>query len=187
MEKQKLNISCKCSEVTLDEFIDCLINGNYKRLLRDGEASDDELQAAWERLYNEYAELSGNTAHAYLFSLMKTTAALRAKLTAAQQFIQSGNVELLRQMGYPADIKKIIARVKLESIELQGKTKELEKLRQSNEKDGAKEADFTAWIVSVSKYMGYRIDRKEVTVSEFLTMNKLMTEELERMKKMKNR
>jgi hypothetical protein len=91
-------------------------------------------------------------------------------------------------MGYPADIKKIIARVKLESIELQGKTKELEKLRQSNEKDGAKEADFTAWIVSVSKYMGYRIDRKTVMVAEFLTMNKLMSNELEvRAKQMKKR
>jgi hypothetical protein len=172
-------VARRCGEVSLDAFIDCLVNGNLKRLVIEGEVSEEALQAAWSALYNEYAELSGNTAHAYLFSLMKTTAVLRAKLVLVQQFLQSGEVGLLQKLGYPGDVKKIVARAKYESIELQGKEKELEKARQSSEKDGAKESDFTVWIVSVSKYMGFRIDRHTVSVAEFLTMNKIMVNELE--------
>jgi hypothetical protein len=41
------------------------------------------------------------------------------------------------------------------------------------------EGDFTSWIIAVSKYMGYRIDRKTTTVAEFLSANKIMEHEIE--------
>jgi hypothetical protein len=158
--------------VTLDEFIDCLVNGNLRRLARSGNPTDEELQAAWEMLYSEYAERSGSTSHVYMFSLIKSISVLRAKLMAVQNTVQSGNVEALSKLGYTGDLKKIIARVKLESVELQGKEKELKKIQESASGEKASENDFTRWIISVSKFMGYRIDRHEVTVAEFLEMNR---------------
>jgi hypothetical protein len=91
-------------------------------------------------------------------------------------------IGLLKELGYPADIKKIIAKAKLESVELQGKKKELERIKNSD-KGGAKETDFTAWIISVSKYMGYRIDRHITPLLEFLMMDKQMMNEMEAKKK----
>jgi hypothetical protein len=187
MEKQKSNISCKCSEVTLDEFIDCIINKNLLRLLREGEATDEELQAAWEKLYGEYAKLSGNQSHAYLFSLMKAISILRAKFVMVKEFLtlENENAEILYRIGYTGDVNRIIARVKRETVELQGKEKELERIRNGNDGESVSEVNFTSWIVSVSKYMGYRIDRKITLLSEFLTMNKLMVEELKMKDKVK--
>jgi hypothetical protein len=187
MEKQTLSISCKCSEVTLDAFIDCLLNGNLRRLISlpapKGEGrqvedvSDEELQAAWEKLYGEYAALSGDKSHFHLFSLAKSVTLLQARLNVVQGVLKSrADIDLLKGIGYGGDVQKIIARAKADSVELQSKQKELEGLRSAG-KEGAKDADFTAWIVRVSKYMGYRIDRKLTLVSEFLTANKLMIEE----------
>jgi hypothetical protein len=50
-----------------------------------------------------------------------------------------------------------------------------------------KEYDFTAWIVQVSKYLGYHIDRKTVTLSEFLAASRIMDEEINiKLKKINN-
>ena len=40
--------------------------------------------------------------------------------------------------------------------------------------DSFTETNFVRWINAVSKFMGYRIDRKVVTVTEFLEMGKMM-------------
>jgi hypothetical protein len=176
-------IARRCSEVTLDEFIDCLVNDNLRRLVRSGAATDEQLRAAWEKLYDEYAKLSGNRSHIYSFLLMKTISVMRAKMVLVKEFLTSDNMDVLHRIGYTGDVNQIIARVKREAVELQGKEKELERIRKGNVGESINESDFTAWIVSVSKYIGYRIDRKTTLLLEFLTMNKLMIDELEMMKK----
>jgi hypothetical protein len=174
--------------VTLDEFIDCLVNDNLRRMARSGETPDEELQTAWEMLYSEYAERSGSTSHVYMFSLIKSISVLRAKLTAVQNTVQSGNIEALSKLGYTGDLKKIIARVKVESVELQGKEKELKKIQESaSGEKKASENDFTRWIISVSKFMGYRIDRHKVTIAEFLEMNREWEETIKAKNKQKQK
>ena len=182
MEKPTLNISCKCSEVTLDEFIDCLLNGNLRRLVRAGTATDDELQKAWEALYSEYLVLSGNKAYAYMFSLMKSVSVLRARLVIVQDFLPSGNTERLRKIGYTGDTNKIIARAKREAVDLASKEKELEKM-QDEQGGTAKESDYDDWIISVGKYLGYGIKRKEIVLSEFLSANRAMIREYDAKRK----
>lgn len=181
MEKEKLNISCKCSEVTLDEFIDCMLNGNLKRLDRTGAAAEAELQQAWERLYSEYTELSGNKAHSYYFALYKTVCSMRLKLHIAQLILndpENADISELKSLGYRGNINSIIARLKFESVELQVKEKELQKM--TDKKTGTiKDDDFDEWIVSVGKYLGYQIRRKEMILSEFLAANKAMAKEHE--------
>jgi hypothetical protein len=162
------------------------VNNNLRRLARSGEATDEELQEAWGMVYSEYVELSGNTSHNYLFSLVKATTLIQARLAAVNELIKQGDAERLQTIGYTGDIKKIIAKMKREVVELHGKEKELEKVRQNNAGESVKEVDFTTWIVSISKYMGYRIERKTTTVSEFLEMVKQMEKEMkEKLKKHK--
>jgi len=40
--------------------------------------------------------------------------------------------------------------------------------------------EFTGWIASVGKYMGFRIDKKVVIVGEFLEMDRMMRDEITR-------
>ncbi|MDR1199594.1 MAG: hypothetical protein LBK94_11410 [Prevotellaceae bacterium] len=185
MEKnEKLNISCKCSEVTLDEFIDCMINGNLKRLLRSGEADEIMLNEAWECLYSEYSELSGNRQHKYYFALYKSVYAMKLKMHIAQLILTDPEINLddLHALGYKGDVKSIVARLKFETIDLQTKEKELQKIT-DKETGTVTESDFDEWIVSVGKYLGYHIKRKEMLLSEFLYANKAMIRENEAKRK----
>ncbi|MDR2127300.1 MAG: hypothetical protein LBP63_10805 [Prevotellaceae bacterium] len=202
--KEKLNISDKCSQVTIDEFIDCLINENYSRLLQtdfrfanckksenyrllkeieyitEAEISEleKELQAAWERLYSEYCQLSGSKQHSYMFDLHKSIAAIQIKILLATKLIEAGNADILQQLGYGADIKKATAKIKFDTVALQGKQKEFERIKGNGQHNAITEGDFDDWIIAVDKYLGYAIRRKEMILSEFLAANKAMQKEL---------
>jgi hypothetical protein len=185
-KKEKLNISSKCSEITIDEFIDCMLNGNLQRLVRSGNPAETELNAAWEQIYTEYCQLSGNRQHTYYFGLHKTVYTMKLKLQIVQLLLLDGHnnadneimLSQLHSFGYKGDIKSIIARLKFETVELQGKENELKKI--TDKQTGTiKESDFDDWIVSVGKYLGYQIKRKEMILSEFLSANKAMVKELE--------
>ncbi|MDR1553889.1 MAG: hypothetical protein LBS69_10595 [Prevotellaceae bacterium] len=172
-----MNISSKCSEVTLDAFIDCLLNGNLQRLAKT-EATEAELQAAWEQLYTEYCEMSGDRQHVYYFTLYRAMYYLKLKLHLAQSLLLLENPEQLEQLGYKGGAKQIIAKIKFDTVNLQAKEKELTKL--TDKQTGTiKESDFDDWIVSVGKYLGYQIRRKEMLLSEFLSANKAMIRENE--------
>ena len=185
MEKQTLNISCRCSEVTLDEFIDCLINSNLRRLVRSGNPTDEELQAAWAALYSEYSELTGNKEYQYYFSVYRSVYAMRLKMRLAQLLLNDhANVNFndLQELGYKGDVDKIIARLQFETVELLSKEKELENMKKK-EGGTVKESDFDDWVISVGKYLGYGIKRKEMLLSEFLSAHRAMQREYEAKRK----
>ena len=165
-----------CDNITLDVFIRCLVYNDLKVL---GDCPDEELREIWERLYEEYAELSGNKAYSNTVSLIQRISVLEAKLQLA--VIGINDMDMLNRLGYKGEINSLTGKIQKDALILQQKQKELEQV--SSEKRQLKEADFTAWIVQVSKYMGYRIDRKKITVSEFIEMNKQMEKEMESLRK----
>jgi hypothetical protein len=170
-------IACRCSEVTLDAFIDCLVNDNLRRLVRSGEASDEQLRAAWASLYQDYMKRSGGEKNKYMFALYKRSAVLESRLKTAGMILKEvlpdeDKINLLRQIDYTGDINGIVARIKRDTVLLAGAVNELKKAREDSSEEGMTEKDFTRWIISVSKFMGYRIDRHKVTVEEFLEMNR---------------
>jgi hypothetical protein len=182
-----------------------MINGNLYRLIKPAvithgfcqvreltpqeEAEFNlELQQAWEQLYTEYSELSGNKQHKYYFALYKSVYAMKLKMHIAQLILTDPQINLddLHALGYKGDVKSIVARLKFETIELQTKEKELK--RMTDKQTGTiKESDFDEWIVSVGKYLGYQIKRKEMILSEFLAANKAMTREIDAKNKARKR
>lgn len=176
MEKQKLNISC--NTVTLAVFIDCDVNGNLRRLSET--ATEEELKEIWSLLTEEYAELSGNTGHDYLFSLTKKIARIEDKISAvniAASLPLDEALAFLKKYGYTGTRKMIEARVKSDIITLEGYRNDLDSFLKNQKQKPATMADYINWITVVSKYMGYRIDQSVVTVTEFIFMDKLMTKE----------
>jgi hypothetical protein len=106
--------------------------------------------------------------------------AMKLKIHLAQLILSGEYIDFacLHTLGYGGDANKIIARLKRETVELQSKEKELENIK--GQKEGAiKESDFDDWIISVGKYLGYGIKRKEMVLSEFLAANKAMNREIE--------
>lgn len=50
-----------CAELTLERFERCLVANDLNALLRDGcTATNEELKAAWEKIWMEYIDLSGD-------------------------------------------------------------------------------------------------------------------------------
>jgi hypothetical protein len=119
----------------------------------------------------------------YYFSLHKSVYYMRLKLTVAQLLLESlSEQDAFADLGYKGTIKLIVAQIKLDTVNLQGKEKEMRKM--TDKKTGTiNENMFDDWIMSVGKYLGYQIRRNEMLLSEFLSANKAMVKELEIMSK----
>jgi hypothetical protein len=163
-------------------FIDCDISGNLRRL--SDTATDEELREIWDDVCAEYARISGNNSLSYAFNTTKRVYLLETKLISANLCLKHLSDEaliLLKKIGYKGDFNKINAQMKRESIGLQGARKELDRLVKADRHKSTEE-DYVKWIVAVSKYMGYRIDRNKVTVLEFLEMSRQMEKEYKNQK-----
>lgn len=163
-------------------FIDCDVNGNLRRLSET--ATDDELVEIWGRICEEYSQITGGNKFSYVFGVTKKVYLLKSKLISAKccfELSQDEALVNLKKLGYKGNIEKIVAIIKRETIELEGAEKELKNLTKEQKK--STEGDYISWIVSVSKHMGYHIDRKTITVYEFLEMSKQMEKEYKHNKK----
>jgi hypothetical protein len=180
MEKQRLSISC--SAVTLDAFIACLCRGELGRLaafacsVGGAAPTEQALQAAWEALYADYARRVGGGRAGYALALSRRAAFLAARLRCAAlaaALPQADGAALLAGLGYRGGVAAIEAALKRDALALAELRVELrreaDRAQQGDEK--ATEEGFTRWVVLVSRGMGYRIDKKKVTVEEFLAMS----------------
>jgi hypothetical protein len=170
-------LKISCSSVTLDAFVDCLVNGNLRRL--SDTATEQELHEAWGALCAEYGRLSGGQQNGYAFSLRRRVAALGAKLSlAGVALCCAGEARRtwLKKAGYAgSDAER---RMALDTVLYEDARRELEAVEKESGGGGESMTSerFTRWIVSVSKFMGFSIDRRTVTVLEFLQMSTLLEE-----------
>lgn len=177
MEKQKLNISC--DTVTLAVFMDCMFDGNYIALAAN--ATDDERKALWHKLSEEYSQKSGDMKQQYVFSLMRRIALKEARITAFGIALHLSFYEaekLLKGFGYTGGVARVKSRVDHDKITLAADQRELKKMLERESKRQSTRVDFIQWITVVSKFMGYRIDPAVVTITEFLSMDKMFKESL---------
>jgi hypothetical protein len=190
----------RCSDTPLDVFIDVLVNKNMPRLVRTGKATPKEIDSAWQKLWFEYCDLSGSPEYRQLFGLIKEVGYLEGKLMSIRLAIQSisssqsnGCINILHNYGYryafekskPDEFEKDIQRVieKSKTIELLIKAgrAQIDKINEKAQGESVKEDWFEDTLTVLSKYMGYRINRKVITVSEFVRMKKMFEMEAERM------
>lgn len=167
--------------VTLDAFIACVVHGDLRRL--DGEASEADLAEAWERLYAEFNRRSGGSSggsSGYLHALRRRVQMLEIRLQlGALALALQGEMrgDMLKRLGYREQgVEGAIRRDSIACREAIGELRQAES-RQPEKGEKVGEEYFTKWIVLVGKFVGYRIDRNKVTVSEFLESNSLMLEE----------
>ena len=185
-------IISRCRDLPLDRFIDCVVHGQYDRLIIDGEHSQQQINETWDKIWDEYLSIVGLPTHKYVTDLIKIIALLYLKITTVEWNIRALElgyypdcIEALRVVGidykfdpadpiaYAAALEKAVKKSKSWVIEYQDKQKEYDKYRSHASKEVITEQGFIDNIVSLSKVVGYHIDIKKVTVAEYCAMLKM--------------
>lgn len=196
------NIFHRCTDISLESFLDCLLNRNLRRLLKYGDAQDHHLAEAWEQVYTEYCDLTGSTQYKTIRTVRNDYQNLHAKREAircalivlAQRYSEK-MVRLIRDYGYnyafnwedPASYRKdmevMTARLKALDIPLGIKKQEYERLITGYESREVTVNDWNMMIGQVEKFMQFHINRREITVSEFAAYKRMMELQFEADKK----
>jgi len=193
-------IYTRCNETPLDVFIDVLVNRNMARLVKEGRPLKKDIEIAWQKLWFEYCDISGSHEYRQLFSLIKEAGYLEGKLMSIRLALQcvatsqdNGCINILHNYGYryafdkskpadfAADIERVLAKSKTIELLIKATRLQIEKINQKAQSEGVKEEWFEDTLMVLSKYMGYRINRKVITVSEFVRTKKMFEMEAERM------
>jgi hypothetical protein len=192
------NIFHRISDTPLGVFIDCSVDKNYKSLIKYGHCKQDILQHAWEQIYQEYAEKTGTNTYKLLMNLSRDVGYLESKryiiaicLKVLQHRPDQKCIKILKDYGYKLqfdistpekyieDINQVANRTGALSVAIEQKRTEIiNSTKKLNGREVTRD-HFDMMIASISKYMGIRIDRDVVTVSEFISYRKLYEKEIE--------
>lgn len=188
------NLYTRCRDLPLSRFIRCACDGDLKALARLPIVPQTILRHTWARISEEYAKLSASPEYEKSFALSKEIAREQSKLSTIKLCLyilsikhSKQCVECLVKLGYtlpsgtnnPAALRKALQRIAksagMINLELQNKRKQYQKML-SGTRPMAKN-NFTQALATLSKYMGFRINPKEITVEEYLTMQNQMNKE----------
>ncbi len=178
------------TELPLHNFIKVLCTGKLHYVKKLGYATNRQLAEKWEDLSEQYIDLSGETAQRFTLQLMKEIRVIDGKLEIIEACVNGlvraynqGLVDQLRTYGfrykfdptnydqYKKDLQLTVSKAK--SLLMRGKErqKELDELQPKGEAS-ASESEYDVYLAELSKHQGYRIDAKQVSVSEYLAIVK---------------
>lgn len=178
------------NELPLFNFIQCIIYGNYKFLVKSkGFIKRSKLKKHWESIFSEYLEKSGDNSNIFLLSSTKEYAILLNKINLIDDCIEmmsTGGYNkdlalLLKNVGYPLSktndnekfiksLKSIQSRAKLLVLRANKIKSDLDKFKENSGSESIKEQDFTELLIMLSKIQGYQITSKNTTVDEFVLL-----------------
>lgn len=170
-----------CSDLPLSVFIQVLTTSETKWLIKSGKPSKIQLKEAWEKIFDEYSNLSENKQQNYLLNLLREYYSIPNKLHIIQTIVDNLAVRydaelirLLREMGFrhsyspetfERDLKLTVTQAKGLVLKYRSLYDDLEKLQSQDSK--AEPSDYDLILSELSKYQCYRLDPKQITVSEF--------------------
>lgn len=178
-----------CRTLTMDKFIDCLVNGNMKCLVVSGEPTDEEIQSAWEQIWDEYCILLNQPNYKIILKTLQNIVLYESKLIAIDYCMivlsrqhSEPCIEILKKFGFnysfdfndkeqfEKDLKNVKSISKVTLIKLKGERKNYEIQIKKSESKAIKESDFDKTFISLSKFMGYKVNATDTTVSEYCSM-----------------
>jgi len=175
-----------CTELPLYLFIKVLTTGELIHLVQRGKPKKEQLKEAWDKIFAEYSALSENKQNNYLLSLLRDYYSIPNKIVIIQTIVdelsKGYNKELtdkLRELGfrhayrpetYMQDLKITVTQAKGLILKYKTCYDDLERLQEKNSK--AEPTDYDLILSELSKYQGYRLDPKQITVSEFCAIVK---------------
>lgn len=189
-----------CHQVSLSTFIRCIVHNDYTGLIQSGNPTPEKLYQAWEYVYMEYCDLSGDVNHRQILNLSKEVGYLESKLLTIRSCCLVLSIrysktmaDILHRIGYrqrldPAsgqayydDINSIVKKSKAILIAIEQKRYEHEQLLKQYEGQKIDEAYFDEALVELGRFMGFRLDPQITTVSEFVAIRNRFDREMKRL------
>lgn len=189
LSREPVSIYDSCQDIPLYNFIKIVCESDLKWLTISGKPTDQELGEAWDKIFSEYNEISDSQQGNYLIGLLREYYAIKGKIEIIQAIVDvlaKGRndqlVDALHKAGYrfpfnandPAayrkDLERTVSQAKTMVIRFQQLHDDLEKMQ--NESGKTNPSDYDMILSELSKYQGYRLDPKQITVSEFCAIVK---------------
>ena len=173
-----------CSELPLLNFIRVVTSGELTTLTKSGKPTPDQLAIAWNEIFMEYCDLSPSNNQHYVLQVTREIAFLETRIAIIQICINRLVVsyyepacDILREYDYYhpftpetmlTDLKNVQAEANNLVVQRDVKKGEYQRYIDSQKGESTKETDFDEILTELSKFQGYHIHSKDITVSEYL-------------------
>lgn len=191
-----------CAQTSLHDFIRCFFHQEYKVLSEGEKCTDEQLNEAWQAIYEEYCIISGSLDHVKIMKCLNEIIRLQKILYygSAAVFVlcyeySEPDIEVLKKIGFNyefsktdhesfiKDVEKCAKKLKGFDLQLQVQQKKRLELfgfdengNQKNNKQQQTEGDFLKSVAIVGKSNGYHISLKNTMLDEWAGMVKLHNE-----------
>lgn len=172
--------------ITLDRWMDIVCNEDYKKLIIEGEVSDEVLKDAWDALYLQYIEIVGGEDVQERIKLIKEITLLSCKIERAEALMEVLQIapnealfDQLYMLGYSLPsmpfnensmkvlFKRLTAEMKREVVLIHNMSERLEK--EAGDAKKMTEQDFYNLIVEISDCFKVVLKESETSVMAFAT------------------
>lgn len=183
-------------EIPLYNFIEIIETNDLKFLMKHGPGRRKKKIQIWEKIFDEYITLTNDKKVNNVFLLARFVTFERFKISLLMILLNSirkqWNTELAEKINslgirsritedtFHRDIIRINGEIKLMVLSLRKKEKEL-KDKNKGEQSGRNE--WVKLLMDLSKYQGYRINPKKITVYEFCIILLNYKDEAQQIKK----
>lgn len=180
-----------CDDLPLYNFIKIVCDGDLSQLYSEPAKfihKQADLSAIWEKIFNEYNELTDNTQSKHIFNLIKEITLLNGRLEVIQQSVDAlaklGSkdfpklCEMLNEMlgtdfeftdeSLQSDLNRIVTRSKTWVLQLSQVQKEYKDMA-GDDKNKVTVNDYYSLIAQLSKFFGFQIPLHTTTVSLYIS------------------
>lgn len=180
-----------CNDLTLYLFIQVLTTGEQRWLTKSGKPTKEQLKSAWDQIFSQYTEVSESKQTNYLLSLLREYYSIPNKIQIIQTIVDNLSkrydpdlIAKLRLLGfrhpyteesYMRDLKITVTQAKGLILKYRTLYDDLQKIQSDDSK--ADPNDYDLILSELSKYQGYRLDPKIITVAEFCAIVKRFKQE----------
>lgn len=149
----------------------------------------DELPENWDDIYSEYIGLRENKSSSFILELLKEITYLQVKVYIINKCVEvlavvynrdlvnelklcgcKGKFDWSNKEQYSNDLKSAVSYSKKYISQYSRKENELEQYSKKHGNKSITRKDFNVWAITLGKYMGFRIDFKEIYVAEWCDM-----------------
>lgn len=189
-----------CNDLPLYNFIKLLSTKDLSYLVISGKPKN--LPEVWDKVFNEYVQLTGSEKQTQILALTKEVAYLGNKIFMVNSVIYSLRIQyseelvgVLKKLGftislnvknlkdYERQLDLLSTRLKSTISIYEKKAEELKKINSSDDNETNIESQYLGWLTELSKFQGYRLNPKDITVTEFVNILNNYKEAAKKVKK----
>lgn len=173
-------------ELPLWNFIQVIVTNSLTPLIRNGNPTDQQLAEAWNNIFTEYCDIYTSTNQTYVLQIQREIRYIESKLDIIQICIDRLKISYyepaiaeLREYGfdYPytpdtmfEDLQNTVAEAQYLVVQKGVKEGEYAKYLAENAKEEVKETDYDDILSELSKFQGYHLRSKDLSVREYVSI-----------------